>query len=214
MRGFAYFSVLCLLFFVLFSLGCGTEWGKKIARIGQKPPRPAQFNVEASDEREYAVLYKEHYQFWRGWHQELVKTLGLNRKRDRQNMQEARRQLENLEKYLHEDKAKQVREFLERFDRHTRPLLRPLSSSGDADLMKRNLESLQAQIESRLHPKKVKDFFLPTPVPMDMKAYQGDEPILSSPPPASVKPPSLEADSPKDGDELTYEKFRSLSSTP
>lgn len=198
-----------ILLSLLLLTGCGSDWEKKLIRKRVKPPRPALFQVETVS-RPYAELYREHFGYWKSWNDELIQNLGKNAKRERRAIVETRRHLAILPKYLKEEKAAEARAVVEKFDLVTRPLFRLRLSAGDYTLVERGLNGLESRADSRLHPKKVKDFILPTPIPIRLGNYEGAEPVLpsaSEPPP--VKTPAAGADSLKHGSgELTYEEYR------
>lgn len=174
-----------------------------------KEPSPARFAVEET-QRPYPELYREHFIFWRSWHGQLIQDLNTNHKKELQDMREARRHLIYLEKYLKEDQAKMVRELTERFDQLTAVLKRPRLSDGDYTLLGRRLDALHRRIDRSLHYKDMKPYLLPTPVSMDMQAYEDEEPDILQP--KDLKEGVGEADTDKDEDtEYSYEKFRELS---
>ena len=195
-----------LLMAAILLAGCNEDWEKKFIRHREKPPQPAQFEVEQIH-RPYPELYKEHFNYWRNWHGQLLQDLGRNHKRELRDLREANRQLESLEKYLTEPKKVLVRHFLEELDQGTLAFERISVSPSDYGIMKQRLESLQLEVERNLHPKKVKDYFLPTPLPMNLAEYEGEEPKI----PAPVKTGVLKADRDKDeGKPISYEEYRGL----
>lgn len=198
---------LCLF---LFS-SCSSDWEKKFIRKREKPAAPARFDVDNAPVRPYADLYREHFNFWKSWHRELIGDLqrNLNHKRELQDLNECRRHLDALSKYLNDEKAKQAKDFVKRFDQITAEFRAAAFAPADDGILVRELEGFQREVESRLHPKKIKEVLKKTPVKLNLSDYQGDEPPLFVAGP--VKAESAAADSLKDGNgTLTYEKYRSL----
>ena len=209
MRGFnkgGYRRLAGILIAACFLSGCNSDWEKVLIRKRVKPPALARFDV-GQDARPYPELYKEHFVFWRNWHREILQDLGDNRKQDLNNIREARRHLIYLEKYLAEDQARKVRPMVEQFDQLTEPIRNSGIMKTDYGILLRRLESFGLNVERSLHYKKMKDMILPTPLPLNMENYQGEEPVI---PALTVKTPPPSADSGKDGKpaKLTYEQYR------
>jgi len=189
--------------------GCSTDWQRKFIRKKAEKPKEAQFAVESFKSRPYEDLYKEHFNYWKNWHRQLIQDLGSNRKREIQDVREARRHLAGLDKYLVDEKAAEVPVLVERFDELTQPVIDAKLSAINRNLLGRRLEALKLEIERTLHYEKMQDYLLPTPIPVNLEDYVGEEPVLSS---LEVKPEASEADSSKDEilQNLTYEKYRAL----
>ncbi|MBN1687813.1 MAG: hypothetical protein JW893_01795 [Candidatus Omnitrophica bacterium] len=204
---------LCVLIFLAYP-GCSYEWQKKFIRQKKKDTKKSpRFEVD-STQRPYPELYKEHYHFWHNWHRQLILDLGTNRQREERDLKEARRQLEALALYLQEEKAETVRQLVEEFDRVSEPAKEGSIGTPNYGLLKRHLESLQTKIEKNLRYKRVKDYFLPTPIPIDLDKYAGEEPDVGLPA-EDVKPETAEADSDKGDHEdqgvISYEEYRTIS---
>ncbi len=194
---------------VLMTTGCSSDLQKKFIRKRTKPPKPVQIEVEKKM-RPYAELYKEHFNYWKNWHRQLIQDLGTNRKREAEDAREAHRQLAALAKYLQEEKAAQVRQFADRLWRLTGEIREGSMSQNSPGLLARELQSLQGKIESTLDYRKMKDFLLPTPVSFAMDQYQGDEPMPEESPEGGLKPGEEGADTGTNADNLSYERYRSL----
>jgi len=205
LRALAMMSLFLLPFLLS---ACDSGWEKKFIRKREKPPRKPQFEVEAV-QRPFPELYKEHFTYWKNWHGQLLQDLGTNHKRELMDVNEARRHLVYLQKYLHDDKARDIGKHVEEFDRVTKRLRESRMSGNDYEILKRRLESMQANIHRVAHPKRVKQFFLPTPIPVNLAKYQEEEPTTTAA--AGVKVSPAAADTGKDeSSPLTYEKFRNL----
>lgn len=201
---------VCLLLSAYLFAGCGTNWQQKFIRRKPKEARPAKFEVKTVvPQRLYPELYKEHFIYWRNWHRQLLEDLEGNSKRRREDMRETRRHLVILEKYLMEAQARKVRPLVEQLDQLLEPVKSGRLSSSDYGILRRRLEALQLEIERTLHYQKMKKFLLPTPVLLDMTAYEGEEPTIT---PSAIKSPGKPADEDRDEHKepatLTYEEYR------
>lgn len=178
-----------LILLVSFS-GCAELQKKLIRKKQPKPVRPL-INVEEV-QRPYAELYREHLLYWKTWHSEILKDFNGNPKRLKRDLQEARRHLGLLEKYLQPEQAKTVRSYVGEFDQMTDQIdLGSLSLiQTDRGVVLRELESLGLRISNSLAFREMKGFLLPDPLPFDLSAYEGEEPetapaaVQSLPPPA------------------------------
>ena len=140
----AFLGIAFLILTVFVSAGCSKEWQDKFVRKKKEEIKPAQFEI-TQPHRPYEELYKEHFNFWKNWHRQLIQDLGTNRKRERQDMRETRRHLEALQKYLHEDQAAIARGYLERFDRVTERLKRWRVSEIDYSISEEDLSTTSSE---------------------------------------------------------------------
>jgi len=194
--------------------GCSYEWQRKFIRQTKvREKKIPRFDVY-QEQRAFPELYREHFTYWKSWHRDLIENLGRNRKKDMRNLKEARRQLESLAKYLQQEKVEVVKSVIISFDKLTKALKSNSGIPVNYPVLQKRLEFLQSRIERNLRIKKVKDYFLPTPAPIDMEAYQGEEPIVLLPKDEKreeIKEGTSPADSDKDADSIiSYEDYRAL----
>lgn len=160
--------------------GCA-EVQKKIVRVRKKPPPRPRFNVEPVrlSNRNY---YAQRYLYWKSWQSELVKDLGGNRKKQLQDVYEARRHLAALPNYLGESQSRALASYLKVFDDLTKPLLEKRLSVTDNARMRRKLEALRLRIEKQFSPRDMNPFLKPDLPPIDLSLYADEEdlPLPSS----------------------------------
>ena len=134
-------------------------------------------NIEP-ERRPHAELYREHFRYWKVWHEEILRDLRGNPKRLQRDLKESRRHLSSLERYLVPEKGEVIRSFVAEFDGIKGELESdPLSPSRpNPGIIERRLESLGLRISNSLTFKEMKNFLRPDPLPFDMTRYQAEEP--------------------------------------
>lgn len=206
----SFLSILVGLFFIQILSGCGSEWEKKFIRKTEKQARPAQFEVDKTN-RAYEALYKEHFLYWKAWHDELIHDVGTNEKKVERDILETRRQLNSLAKYVKEETGAKIYVFVADFDQIVRRLNRGILNANDHGMIKRDLDRLRRRIYRELKFKKIESELLPTPVGLDLSKYEGEEPLVFEEPTDAgvVKKDAESADTPTDENKpLTYDEYR------
>lgn len=146
-------------------------WKKEHAPEKAQPGAVEERSIDLSNED----YYKQHYTFWRGWQEELSRELGGNRKRVINTILEIERHLTAMSNYLIEEEAQPLRMMIQRFREITAPIKKGDLNSIEIERTRRRLEIFGLEAQKNFAPSKVKGVLLPTPPPVDMTEYEGEE---------------------------------------
>jgi hypothetical protein len=162
------------------ALSSCSDFEKKIIRRRKKPelPRPRFMMEPARMPNDEA--YRLRYAYWKGWQAELIRDLAANpnRKKQVQDVLEAKRHLASLSKFVRDEKAPDFSPYIRKLDELTRPILQgSLSVTENARLIRR-LEAHRFQVERNLSPKDMKPYYRENLPPIDLTVYEDEEEIL------------------------------------
>lgn len=157
-------GILLLLVTVLMVQMCGCEaiQRKFTRKKKRKPVSPKFYQGLPEETRPNIELYMMHYVYWKTWHQELVNKAGDNTKRDRMASSEVLGHLNDMKKYLAEEKAEELQGYID----ETKVLTDQIVKGGGGLNMKigrlrQSLDNVRARIVRRFYHKKVRDYIKP-----------------------------------------------------
>jgi hypothetical protein len=154
--------VVLIIFAVAELSGCEAIQRKFTRKRKRTPIAPRFYQEGEVDTRPNLELYMMHYMYWKTWHEELVAKAGENSKRDRLATGSVLTHLEDMKKYLVEEKAAELEGYIEQVREMTRLIN---SSSGSTDMkmgyLRQRMDNIRARIIRNFYYKKVMDHIKP-----------------------------------------------------
>ena len=160
-----------LLVVSLLLSGCSHEWRKKFVRKRKKEAAAPQAILALQPDAKAVfpadVRYRQHYAFWKSWHEELLGSLGTVHKRDVRYMDGVVSELRSMQALLSGRTAERLKEILVELSNlrdqwENAPATAPMPVSHRS-----RLEKLQREINKKFHYSEVKDSILPDPEPAE-----------------------------------------------
>ena len=150
-------AVVLVVFLALELTGCEAIQRKFTRKTKRKTIRP-RFYAEGLDEtRPVLELYMMHYTYWKAWHGELVTKAGENSKRDAMAITNALSHLNDMKKYLQEEKAEELNGYIEQTKSVTDRIARG-GSEMNLGNYKQRLDTIMARIIRNFYYKKVREY--------------------------------------------------------
>ena len=156
--------ILVVMILVLVSglVGCETIQRKFTRKTKRRPIRPRFYTAGAQETRPNIELYMMHYTYWKTWHEDLVANAGVNAKRDKMASGNALSHLNDMKKYLMEEKAEE----LDGYIKQTRDITDRITKDGGSlqtqiGRLKQRLDNIRARVVRKFYYKKVKDYIKP-----------------------------------------------------
>ena len=154
--------LLCLL-----AAGCSPEWKKKFVRKRKKEVAgPQAILVLQPDPRAIFppdVRYREHYAFWKTWHDELLGSLGQIHKRDIRYLDGVIGELRSMQALLSGPPAERLKQILVELSELQEEWERAPDTSQMPVSHRTRLEKLRREIGKAFHYSNVKDSLVPDP---------------------------------------------------
>ncbi len=165
MRMKKFLAVALIIFFSAHLAGCETIQRKFTRKRKRKPVRPRFYQQGQDRARPNLELYMMHYTYWKTWQKDLVSDAGINNKRDRLAADEISSHLNDMKKYLKEDKAKKLDKYIKDVNNITFQIARGGSAvKMRLGFLKQRLDNLTARIARNFYYKKITDDIKPDKV--------------------------------------------------
>ena len=145
--------------------GCSAGWRKKFIRKS-KNPRTAQAILILQPDQTAVMLaadrYREHFAFWKSWHDQLLDSFGQLKKRDLANLNGAIGELRSMQEVLTGEPVDRLKEILVKLDdMEERWSIAPTPAHPVAD--RTSLESIQREVGKKYHYSNIKQTVIPEP---------------------------------------------------
>ncbi len=151
--------VLCVL--GLHALGC-ESLAKKFIRPSKKQDTIPMFpSGQETPQYPNAVVYGNHYAYWKAWHLELANKVGQNKKKDIECVNAAISDLEAMVARLNEEKATELSAYVTQMNEIRAIIVKGLSYR-DTCLVRSRLEQIRRYIEKNFYLNKVRSFIKPS----------------------------------------------------
>lgn len=150
-------SIILILSFAAGLTGCETLQRKFTRKSKKRIIRPKFYSEAASEKRPNLELYIMHYTYWEVWQEDLVVNAGKNNKRDRMAEKELVGHLNDMKKYLVEDKAKELGAYI----KEAEDIASRMTKSGvemRLGYLKQKLNKNKARIARKFYYKKVREY--------------------------------------------------------
>jgi hypothetical protein len=158
---------ISLLIFTLYFLvstflyGCAS-FKKKFVRKpkGKKRPTPIIYTKDYTQQYPNILLYKKHYLFWRYWQEELINSLGLNRKKEIRCARSALDELKTLNNYLNPEGKDNLAPYILKLEDITKRILSRRPVGLQISKLKRELEKHKRAVERSFFYKDVEEWII------------------------------------------------------
>ena len=148
----AEFKKICKLL-VIFTLiigltGCAS-FRKKFVRKPKKveKPTPIMQTKDYTQEYSHILLYKKHYLFWKYWQEELINSLGSNRKKERRCARAALDELKTLGGYLNSEGKERLAPYIAELEIISKEVLSKKPIGSKLTKLKRGLEKHKRNVQ-------------------------------------------------------------------
>jgi C-terminal processing protease CtpA/Prc len=152
-----------LTVFFITSMGC-TTLQKKFTRNKKRPPIKPQVFTQKDYKRAYSnkYYYTSHFVYWSSWHDELMTYLGneKNRKRQKRAFDEILGHLDEMRRYLKEEKAAELQTSIDDIKLAQERYASSTNPKADTAI-RLGLERAGRRIAGRFPYDKIKDHILP-----------------------------------------------------
>lgn len=150
--------VLISIFFISFAGCAGLQ--RKFTRKKKKEEKPAPVITTYDYAKDLRVveLYKKHFLYWKTWQGELIERMDAAYKKRIECYDHALMNLEEMEKYLAEPKAKELKPFIEKIMSIDPGIRKKNLSKSEKNKMRSLLEKTMRRIDKGFSYSKVKDF--------------------------------------------------------
>ncbi len=150
--------ILIVSLFALELSGC-TALKKKFTRKKKEKPKIIRYRpVTKYEKRPNAELYQKHFVYWKTWQSDLIRRLGESRKRDTRCIDEIITNLEDMKKFLVDEKAKELQPHIDKLLTVREGILSRNLSKYNKDFIGRTLKREMMAINRGFAYGKVKDF--------------------------------------------------------
>lgn len=106
------------------------------------------------------ILYKEHLNYFRSWLDEILESDSLNYKTDLRSINEAVRHLEDMEKYLPEEKQANLKNYVTQLNKIADKISKGSVKVKENVYMVSTIRSIKRNVENNYSFKMVKDILL------------------------------------------------------
>ncbi len=153
-----WFSIILILVFFMSLTGC-SGLQRKFSRKKRKEERPTPVITTYDYAKDLRVeeLYKKHFLYWKTWHNELIDRIDGAYKKRVECYDNALMHLEEMQKYLGESKALEIKPFTEKIKAIDPDIRKKKLSKGKKLKMLRMLEMTKRQVGKRFSYPNVKD---------------------------------------------------------
>ncbi|MEE8359602.1 MAG: hypothetical protein V3S04_01590 [Candidatus Omnitrophota bacterium] len=152
------FMAVVLILFLAFELtGCETIQRKFTRKTKKKSIRPRFYTEGLYETRPALELYMMHYTYWKSWHEDLVTSAGRNSKRDAMAITNALSHLNDMKRYLLEEKAEELNKYIVQ----TKSITDRISKGGSEMNLgnyKQRLDTIKTRIIRNFYYKKVREY--------------------------------------------------------
>ncbi|MFH1753283.1 MAG: hypothetical protein ABH875_03775 [Candidatus Omnitrophota bacterium] len=149
-------SIILIASLVISLCGCEAVQ-RKFTRKTKKKPITPKFYTEGMEETRPALeLYMMHYTYWKSWHEDLVESAGMNSKRDAMAIANALSHLNDMKKYLVEEKAIELNGYIEKTKKITDQISKGISGTN-IGRYKQSLDKIKGGIVRNFYYKKVRE---------------------------------------------------------
>lgn len=140
-------SAFCFLL-PTFLYGCAS-FKKKFVRKPKEieKPTPIMHTKDYTQEYPNILLYKKHYLFWRYWQEELINSLGSNRKKEIRCVRSALDELRTLNNYLNLEGRENLAPYIIRLENITERILSRRPRGLQVSKLKRELEKHKRNVQ-------------------------------------------------------------------
>lgn len=137
-------------YFLLSTSLCGCASFKK--KFVRKPkdiekPTPIMHTKDYTQEYPNILLYKKHYLFWRYWQEELINSLGSNRKKEFRCARSALDELKALGNYLIPEGKESLAPYIAELESITKQILSKRLIGSQVSKLKRELEKHKRNVQ-------------------------------------------------------------------
>ncbi len=137
-------------YFLLSTSLCGCASFKK--KFVRKPkdiekPTPIMHTKDYTQEYPNILLYKKHYLFWRYWQEELINSLGSNRKKEFRCARSALDELKTLGNYLIPEGKESLAPYIAELESITKQILSKRLIGSQVSKLKRELEKHKRNVQ-------------------------------------------------------------------
>jgi hypothetical protein len=107
-------------------------------------------------------VYRETFNFWKTWHEELLNSLVAdgNKKKQKECVDYTIENLKRLKSLLREEKAKLLGQEIDELDKARQKIELPILNETDMVVLKNNLDRQKMKIDREFVYSKVKDYLL------------------------------------------------------
>lgn len=157
------YSILLLsaLYFLLSTslYGCAS-FKKKFVRNPKEAEKPTPIVQTKDYTQEYSdvLLYKKHYLFWKYWQEELINSLGSNRKKERRCTRAALDELKTLGGYLNSEGKEHLAPYIAALETITEEILSKKPIGSKLTKLKRELEKHKRNVQRSFFYKDVEEW--------------------------------------------------------
>ncbi len=131
---------------------------RKFTRKNKAPvKRPRFYQVKKYTRKPSPLLYKQHYEYWASWQDQLIQVIGENHKKDKQCIEEAVGNLKDMQSILIPSKAEEMQVHIEKMEAAKEVIFKGDLSFANKDDIRRTLEREDRAIKRDFCYAKVKD---------------------------------------------------------
>lgn len=154
-------SAALILSLTIGTTGCETIQRKFTRKKKRKILTPRFYQEGLEDTRSNLELYIMHYTYWKTWQDELITNSGKNAKRDTMASNELIGHLNDMKRYLVEEKSKELDSYLEQIKKIINEISKGGLTTMRLELHKQRLGNIKGRIMRKFYYKKIKDYIKP-----------------------------------------------------
>jgi len=165
-RGSERLFILIVCYFMVFILAGCEAFGKKFIRKHKDGDEKVEMVLEPKDYPDHPTpspeVYRETFNFWKTWHEELLNSLrlGANKKKQKECVDYTIENLKRLKSLLAEDKAKLLLAEINELEQARKEIESPFLNETDMVVLKNNLDRQKMRIDREFVYSKVKNYLL------------------------------------------------------
>ncbi|PIU42166.1 MAG: hypothetical protein COS99_01755 [Candidatus Omnitrophica bacterium CG07_land_8_20_14_0_80_42_15] len=155
------FIILIAIFFIFESTGCETIQKKFVRKNKETKPIEKYYELEKYSREPSDVVYKRHYIYWKTWQEELINRISEdNYKKNMRCSSEIVSNLEDMQRYLVKEKAKELEPYINKMRDIAKELDNRLLGFAKKNQIKSMLEKTYREIKREFSYAKVGNYIV------------------------------------------------------